>query len=244
MFNFGISKESAVKTVRPQLKPWNIYDVKFMGCEVREFAGKKDPNASYKVLDIKFENEDGYFTVTKFFPKEGDQVRREVSGANGGKTYVELVCDSKFEKGQVYYIAILPTEFKSITVEFDGFTAKSKEFENPYVISRNKIVDLGIIETSSTGRVIAGLGGVWEVNKGVPFVEGENYYEAKNVTIAATDKFKIVISGTWLTATMKTGEWITLKDGGDATLSAGTYDFYLTKYNLCCFFIFYLRNKL
>lgn len=84
-FNFGISKESAVKTVRPQLKPWNIYDVKFVGCEVREFAGKKDPNASYKVLDIKFENEDGYFTVTKFFPKAGDDVRRQVETKNGGK---------------------------------------------------------------------------------------------------------------------------------------------------------------
>ena len=85
MFNFGISKESAVKTVRPQLKPWNIYDVKFMGCEVREFAGKKDPSVTYKVLDIKFENEDGYFTVTKFFPKAGDDVRREVDAKNGGK---------------------------------------------------------------------------------------------------------------------------------------------------------------
>lgn len=85
MFNFGISKESAVKTVRPQLKPWNIYDVKFMGCEVREFAGKKDPNVTYKVLDIKFENEDGYFTVTKFFPKPGDDQRRKVKNSNGGE---------------------------------------------------------------------------------------------------------------------------------------------------------------
>lgn len=40
MFNFGISKESAVRTVRTQLKPWNIYDVTFIGCEIREFAGK------------------------------------------------------------------------------------------------------------------------------------------------------------------------------------------------------------
>lgn len=85
MFNFGISKESAVKTVRPQLKPWNIYDVTFVGCEVREFAGKKNPNETYKVLDIKFENEDGYFTVTKFFPKAGDDQRREVDTKNGGK---------------------------------------------------------------------------------------------------------------------------------------------------------------
>ena len=85
MFNFGISKESAVKTVRPQLKPWNIYDVTFVGCEVREFAGKKDPSVTYKVLDIKFENEDGYFTVTKFFPKAGDDQRKEVDSKNGGK---------------------------------------------------------------------------------------------------------------------------------------------------------------
>lgn len=85
MFNFGISKESAIKTVRPKLKPWNIYDVKFMGCEVREFAGKKDPSVSYKVLDIKFENADGYFTVTKFFPKAGDDQRKSVDTANGGK---------------------------------------------------------------------------------------------------------------------------------------------------------------
>lgn len=85
MFNFGISKESAVRTVRPQLKPWNIYDVNFVGCEVREFAGKKDPSVTYKVLDIKFENEDGYFTVTKFFPKAGDDERRKVASKNGGE---------------------------------------------------------------------------------------------------------------------------------------------------------------
>lgn len=85
MFNFGISKESAVKTAKPQLKPWDIYDVTFIGCGVREFAGKKDPDSVYKVLDIKFENEEGYFTVTKFFPKQGDDIRREVDTKNGGK---------------------------------------------------------------------------------------------------------------------------------------------------------------
>ena len=85
MFNFGISKESAIKTVRPRLKPWNIYNVKFMGCEIREFAVKKDTSITYKVLDIKFENEEGQFTVTKFFPKPGDDQRHEIATANGGK---------------------------------------------------------------------------------------------------------------------------------------------------------------
>ena len=83
--NFAISKESAVRNVRRQLAPWNIYDVTFVGCEVREFKGTKDPNITYQVLDIKFENEDGYFTVTRFFPKQGDDVRRKLPNKKGGE---------------------------------------------------------------------------------------------------------------------------------------------------------------
>ena len=83
--NFAISKESAVRNVRRQLAPWNIYDVTFVGCEVREFKGTKDPNMTYQVLDIKFENEDGYFTVTRFFPKQGDDVRRKLPNKKGGE---------------------------------------------------------------------------------------------------------------------------------------------------------------
>ena len=85
MFNFGISKESAVKSVRRQLEPWNIHDVTFVGCETREFQGKKDTSVIYKVLDIKFENEDGYFTVTRFFPKPGDDARKKLPSKNGGE---------------------------------------------------------------------------------------------------------------------------------------------------------------
>jgi hypothetical protein len=84
MFNFGISKDSAVKTVRPQLKPWNIYDVKFMGCEIAEGTSKNDPSKSWKRLDIKFENEEGYFNVPLWFPKEGDNERRSAQSKNGG----------------------------------------------------------------------------------------------------------------------------------------------------------------
>ena len=86
--NFAISKESAVRSVRRQLAPWNIYDVTFVGCEVREFKGTKDPNVTYQVLDIKFENEDGYFTVTRFFPKQGDDVRRKLPNKKGGEREV------------------------------------------------------------------------------------------------------------------------------------------------------------
>lgn len=84
MFNFGISNESAVRTSKPQLKPWNIYDVTFIGCEIVEGTSKNDPSKSWKRLDLKFENEDGYFNVPLWYPKEGDDVRRTYPGNNGG----------------------------------------------------------------------------------------------------------------------------------------------------------------
>jgi hypothetical protein len=85
-FNFGFGDNSAVRTSKPTLAPWDIYDVEFKGCEIREFPGKKDPTASYKVLDIKFEGEKGKFTKTLFFPKDGDDVRRKVQNKNGGES--------------------------------------------------------------------------------------------------------------------------------------------------------------
>lgn len=84
-FNFAISSDSAVRNTRRLLTPWEIHDVKFKGAEIREFNGRKDPNAHYKLLSIKYENEDGYFNVDMFFPKDGDDKKLEFDGANGGK---------------------------------------------------------------------------------------------------------------------------------------------------------------
>lgn len=87
-FNFGLSAESAVRsTIRP-LAPWEIHDVEFKGAEIRKFQGKKDPNAVYELLTIKYGNEDGYFNVDLFFPKDGDDVRPEFDGQNGGKVHM------------------------------------------------------------------------------------------------------------------------------------------------------------
>ena len=126
MFNFGISKESAIKTVRPQLKPWNIYDVKFLGCEVREFAGKKDPSVAYKVLDIKFENEEGYFTVTKFFPKAGDDKRKEVNTKNGGKRELPSNFEELMNVVKQTAEVLTPEGFKKMS----ELSAKFKSFDD------------------------------------------------------------------------------------------------------------------
>ena len=80
-FDFGMTAGASQSTARKQLEGNNIYDVKFDGCEARDFAGVQDPTRSFKVLDIKFSNEDGYFTDTVWEPTEQDM--QDSQGAFG-----------------------------------------------------------------------------------------------------------------------------------------------------------------
>lgn len=181
-FNFGISTESAVRNSRRSLAPWGIYDVKFVGCEIREFAGKKDPSQSYKVLDIKFENEDGYFTVTSFFPKEGDDIRRTYEGKNGGtvelpsnfetlmaivKQTAEVLNPAGYEKMQK-----ASGSFRS----FDDVAKALITVTNPVKGSTTK---LKLIGKNRDGKVVADIPRLVGINKqGESFV-ADNYIGSK-----------------------------------------------------------------
>lgn len=181
MFNFGISKESAVKTVRPQLKPWNIYDVKFMGCEVREFAGKKDPNVTYKVLDIKFENEDGYFTVTKFFPKPGDDQRRKVKNSNGGEREMASNFEELMNIVKQTVEVLTPEGFKTLS----ELSPKFKSFEDVAKVMI-KVTDkvkgcetkIKLVGRNRDNRVVAEIPNITSVFDGVATIT-DNYIGSK-----------------------------------------------------------------
>lgn len=181
MFNFGISKESAVKTVRPQLKPWNIYDVKFMGCEVREFAGKKDPNITYKVLDIKFENEDGYFTVTKFFPKAGDDQRRKVKNSNGGEREMASNFEELMNIVKQTVEVLTPEGFKTLS----ELSSKFKSFDDVAKIMI-KVTDkvkgcetkIKLVGRNRDNRVVAEIPNITSVFDGVATIT-DNYIGSK-----------------------------------------------------------------
>lgn len=181
MFNFGISKESAVKTVRPQLKPWNIYDVTFVGCEVREFAGKKNPNETYKVLDIKFENEDGYFTVTKFFPKAGDDQRKEVESKNGGKRELASNFEELMNIVKQTAEVLTPEGFKKMS----ELSSKFKSFDDvakTLVAVTDKVkgckTKIKLIGRNRDNRVVAEIPNVTSVFDGVATIT-DNYIGSK-----------------------------------------------------------------
>ena len=85
-FNFndaaGITNNPANKSLQPNM----IHTVTFDGCEAIDGVEFKNGTKG-NVLDIKFANNDGYYTETIFEPKSSDEKRQE--SEIGGKKYVK-----------------------------------------------------------------------------------------------------------------------------------------------------------
>lgn len=101
--NISYSSSEKYESTRLQaLKPWNIYEVSFLGAEFTSITGKKDPTTTYEVLKFNFANEDGQYTETLFCPKSGDEVRTKYTNKNGHEVEKPSNLDYfKFEIGQI-----------------------------------------------------------------------------------------------------------------------------------------------
>lgn len=82
----GFNGVNGTSNAQPKLSAWGIHDVVFKGVEYGEFAGRKDPNTTWKVMRTKFEGKDGIFEETIFCPKDGDEVRPENNGRQSPST--------------------------------------------------------------------------------------------------------------------------------------------------------------
>lgn len=178
-FNFGISSESAVRTVRRQLAPWNIYDVKFMGCEIVEGDKKDDPSVHWKRLDVKFENEDGYFNMPLWWPKDGDDERRTTTGANGGEvtfpSSFEILMAKVSQTGQV----LNPVGFEKMqaaSAKFKSFDEVANALIKITSSVKGKETKLKLIgKKNKDGKVIADVPRIVAINKeGGSFIS-DNY---------------------------------------------------------------------
>ena len=179
--NFAISKESAVRSVRRQLAPWNIYDVTFVGCEVRTFKGTKDPNVTYQVLDIKFENEDGYFTVTRFFPKQGDDVRRKLPNKKGGEREVASNFEELMNIVKQTAEVLTPEGFKKMS----ELSSKFKSFDDvakALIAITDKVkgtkTKIKLVGRTRDNRVVAEIPTITSVFEGVATIT-DNYIGSK-----------------------------------------------------------------
>lgn len=107
-FNFGnLAKGSGVATVKRRLKPWDIYEVELKDARIDEVKGSKDPSKTYRILKVRFENEQGYYEESIFFPKPGDEERtvREVTNKDGSKRQMELPSSNDRIEGFIQHVA-------------------------------------------------------------------------------------------------------------------------------------------
>lgn len=87
MFSFDATAGASQSTIKNKLAGNAIHEVQLDGAEIQDIVGVKDPSQTYKVLKLKFSNEDGYYEHTVFEPKPGDEKRteNEFVNKNGNK---------------------------------------------------------------------------------------------------------------------------------------------------------------
>ena len=167
--------ENYVSTALPLLKPWDIYNVKFDGCEYTTFDGKKDPTAKYEVLKIKFieVNGAGQHTETFFAPKPGDEKRPIRTNKEGHEMESASNLES-FQKSIGQFLTVIAPEImgklsgKSTTFEtLATFIAKNTESK------KGTVTNIKLIGNSQNRARIPYIASVFE--KGGPVVVTNNW---------------------------------------------------------------------
>lgn len=179
--NFGFSSTSAVRNTRRPLAPWGIYKVKFTGAEIATFKGSKDPSVEYKVLRFNFENEDGYYSESLFFPKEGDDVDREYEN-NGG--IMKFPSNFKVTMSTVKQTlqVLSPKGWEAV----QKASAKFKSFDdvaNAAIKVLDKVkgteTEIKLVGRVSKGKVVAKIPTIIRYNKDGELYVSDNYIGTK-----------------------------------------------------------------
>ena len=179
--NFGFSAESAVRNTRRPLAPWGIYKVKFTGAEIATFKGSKDPSVEYKVLRFNFENEDGYYSESLFFPKEGDDVDREYEN-NGGKMKFPSTFKVTMSTVKQTLQVLSPKGWEAV----QKASAKFKSFDdvaNAAIKVLDKVkgteTEIKLVGRVSKGKVVAKIPTIIRYNKEGELYVSDNYIGTK-----------------------------------------------------------------
>lgn len=78
-FSFSTTAGASQGVSTKRLAGNKIYTVKFDGCEIQDIKGVKDPTKEYRVLKLKFSNDEGTFEKTVFEPRPEDFTRGETT---------------------------------------------------------------------------------------------------------------------------------------------------------------------
>lgn len=158
-FNFGsLATTQATSNNQQRLKPWGIYPVTFAGARVEHVQGKKDPDAVYDILKVRFEGEEGYYEESIFFPRPEDETRPKYQNREGH----EYEGASNFERTMTFIAQVgsvlNPDGFKKLQEQssrFQSFEALAKAFITITDKVKGKATNLKLVgRTQQNGQVI------------------------------------------------------------------------------------------
>ena len=168
-FNFSsFATTQALSSNQPQLKPWNIYDVKFKGARIDNVQGKKDPNATYTILKVRFEGKEGYYEESIFYPKAGDDKRPTYTSKDGH----EYEGASSLDRTMTFIAQVAevlnPEGFKKMqqmSSKFKTFDDVAKAFITITNPVKDKETKLKLVGRNRNGSIVASLPRFVAVNK-------------------------------------------------------------------------------
>lgn len=172
--NYSLSFKNAVSYFKLTVGSDNVSEICIFG------------NASEKIT--------GVFSL-KYTPGEGEAAPT-VETSEGTLSYVKIISTeaNPILKGNTYYIAVLPTDFTtgfSVEMVAGGLKSTCKTTTKPYTMTRNKIVDLGLIEYPT--KTVYLYPGPWTADKAVLSV----YYFIKDKVGGWADFADADADGRW-----------------------------------------------
>lgn len=133
-FNFNeVMEVAAVNATVKQLEGNSIHKVKFDGCEATDFKSKTNDSETYKVIRVKFSNDEGVFVHTIWEPKQQDYYDQETPYRNPSnvKSMMQLI---RHLLATVNPTLLKQIEAKAATLDaatWDGFRKNIVEATNP-----------------------------------------------------------------------------------------------------------------
>lgn len=129
---------------------------------------KKDPNAIYDILKVRFEGEDGYYEESIFYPKEGDDKRPKYTNKDGH----EYEAASSLDRTMTFIAQMAgvlnPDGFKKmqeLSSKFKTFDDLAKTFVAIMTPVKGKETKLKLVGRNRNGNIVAALPKICAINK-------------------------------------------------------------------------------
>lgn len=121
-FSFSTTAGTSQSTTKASIDKSDLYFLKFVGCEIKDVKGVKDPTALYKQLILKFENDDVSFEHTVWEPRPEDFQRTESDAKDRTGKPIKILQPSRVETMMLFLKHVIDQVNPAVAAKIDAKT--------------------------------------------------------------------------------------------------------------------------